>query len=153
MSSKLLRYGVATVILLPSVMAFAGQGIRQTDVFTSGTHSYHTYRIPAIIATPRGVLLAFCEGRKDSRGDSGDIDMLVKRSMDGGRTWGEQKVIWDDGPNTCDNPTPVIDRTTGTIWLLLSHNLGQDSEGVISQRRSKGRRTVWVSRSDDDGVN
>jgi sialidase-1 len=153
MSGKLLRWGIATVILLHSVIAFAGQGIRQIDVFTSGTHGYHTYRIPAIVATPSGALLAFSEGRKNSSSDTGDIDMLVKRSMDGGRTWGEQKVIWDDGPNTCGNPTPVIDRTTGTIWLLLTHNLGQDSEGAISTRKSKGTRTVWISRSDDDGVN
>jgi sialidase-1 len=153
MSGKLLKYSLATVMLLCSAISLAGQGLTQTDVFTSGTNGYHTYRIPAIIATPKGAILAFCEGRKNQSADTGDIDMLVKRSVDGGRTWGEQKVIWDDGPNTCGNPTPVVDRATGTIWLLLTRNLGQDGEEAIALRKSKGTRTVWVSRSDDDGVN
>lgn len=78
--------------------------------------------------------------------------MLVKRSSDGGQTWGKQAVIWDDGPNTCGNPCPVIDRTTGTIWLLMTHNLGEDHEMEIILRQSKGTRTAWVCKSDDDGA-
>ena len=43
------------------------------------------------------------------------------------------QVVWDDGENTCGNPCPVVDRDTGTIWLLLTHNLGRDTEkqGVV----------------------
>ena len=73
-------------------------------------------------------LLAFCEGRKKSAGDAGDIDLVLKRSMDGGKTWRPLQVVWDDGPNTCGNPCPVVDRATGTIWLLLTHNLGHDTD-------------------------
>jgi sialidase-1 len=97
-------------------------------------------------------LLAFCEGRKNSSSDTGEIDMLVKRSLDGGRSWTHQQVVWHDGANTCGNACPVVDKATGTVWLLLTHNLGEDAEGAIGQRRAKGTRTAWVCKSTDDGV-
>lgn len=123
----------------------------QTAVFRSGEGGYHTYRIPSLIATPRGTLLAFCEGRKKGSGDSGDIDLLLRRSGDGGRTWEPVQTVWDDGPNTCGNSCPVVDAETGAICLLMTHNLGGDHEGAIIERKSKGTRTVWLARSDDDG--
>ena len=128
------------------------QGLTESDIFVSGTEGYNTYRIPAIIATPKGALVAFCEGRKNSGSDTGEIDMLVKRSVDGGRTWSRQTVVWHDGANTCGNACPVVDQTTGTVWLLLTHNLGQDDENAIGRRRSRGTRTVWVCKSKDDGA-
>lgn len=124
---------------------------RQTDVYVSGTDGYHTYRIPSLIVTKKGTLLAFCEGRRTGRGDSGDIDLLVKRSKDGGKTWGKQHVIWDDDKNTCGNPCPVVDQDTGTIWLLMTWNRGDDRESAIKKNTSKDTRRVWVTRSDDDG--
>jgi sialidase-1 len=124
----------------------------QTPVFVSGQDGYHTYRIPSLLVTPKGTLLAFCEGRKKGRGDAGDIDVLLKRSVDGGKTWTKLQVVWDDGENTCGNPCPVLDPRTGTIWLLLTHNLGGDTEARIVNGTSKGTRTVWVTKSDDDGV-
>src|SRR5690242_7207106 len=94
----------------------------QSPVFVSGEQGYHTYRIPALIVAPKGTLLAFCEGHKAGRGDAGDIDLLLRRSRDGGKTWQPTQVVWDDGDNTCGNPCPVVDRGTGTVWLLLTHN-------------------------------
>jgi sialidase-1 len=124
----------------------------QTPLWVSGKDGYHTYRIPSLIVTKKGTVLAFCEGRKNSRSDSGDIDLLVKRSTDGGRSWGEQQVVWDEGDNTCGNPCPVIDQPSGTIWLLMTHNLGVDREPQIVEGTSKGTRTVWVTSSTDDGL-
>jgi len=125
--------------------------IEQVDVYISGQDGYHTYRIPSVIVTPKGTVLAFCEGRKHSQSDTGDIDLLVRRSEDGGRTFSGQQVVWDDGPNTCGNPCPVVDQKTGVIWLLMTHNLGVDSEPQIVARKSKGTRTVWLTHSTDDG--
>src|SRR5690606_25351907 len=65
-----------------------------TPVFARGQGDYHTYRIPAIVVTTNGTVLAFCEGRKNSASDSGDIDLLLKRSIDGGKTWSEAQVLW-----------------------------------------------------------
>ncbi len=124
---------------------------QQVDVYTAGQDGYHTYRIPSVITSLKGTVLAFCEGRKLGRGDSGDIDLLLKRSTDGGRTFSAQEVVWDDAGNTCGNPCPVVDRSTGTIWLLLTHNLGTDREREIIARTSQGTRTVWLTQSTDDG--
>jgi sialidase-1 len=126
--------------------------VTEADVFTSGQDGYHTYRIPAIVRAANGTLLAFCEGRKSGGGDSGNIDVLQKRSTDGGRTWSSAQVVWDDSDNTCGNPCPVLDETTGTLWLLLTHNLGSDRERDIAARTGKGTRTVWVAHSKDHGM-
>ena len=125
---------------------------RQTIVYASGIDGYHTYRIPSVIVTPQGTVLAFAEGRKEGQGDSKDIDLLVKRSTDGGRTFADQQTVWDDAKNTCGNPCPVVDQTTGTVWLLLTHNLGTDREKQIVAGESQGTRTVWVTKSTDDGL-
>ena len=126
-------------------------GLEQCDVFVKGQDGYHTYRIPSLLRTQRGNLLAFCEGRRHSASDTGDIDLLLKRSTDGGRTWSRQQIIWDDGPNTCGNPCPVVDEKTGTIWLLLTHNLGDDNERNLKLHTGRGTRRVWLARSRDDG--
>jgi sialidase-1 len=123
----------------------------QEAVFTAGQDGYHTYRIPSVIVTKKGSVLAFCEGRKNGRGDAGDIDLLLKRSTDGGTTWEKTQVVWDEGQNTCGNPCPVVDPSTGTIWLLMTHNLGKDTEARIVDGTSEGSRTVWVAKSDDEG--
>lgn len=122
-----------------------------TDVYVSGEDGYHTYRIPSLLVTKKGTLLAFCEGRKGGRGDSGNIDLLVKRSEDGGATWSRQQVVWDDGANTCGNPCPVVDERTGTIWLTMTWNHGQDTEHQIMQSAGQDTRRVFVTHSDDDG--
>lgn len=130
----------------------APPGLVQAPVFVAGQGGYHTYRIPSLVVTTRGTVLAFCEGRKHSTSDTGDIDLVMRRSTDHGEHFGPLQVVWDDGPNTCGNPCPVVDRDTGTIWLLLTHNLGQDHEPQIIDRTAKGTRTVWVSQSTDDGL-
>lgn len=124
----------------------------ETDVYVSGADGYHTYRIPAIVKSRAGTLLAFAEGRKTGRGDAGNIDLLVKRSTDGGKTWGKQILVWDEADNTAGNPCPVVDEKTGAIILLSTHNLGTDKETDIINKRSKSTRTVWVLRSEDDGL-
>lgn len=144
------RIGFVALTLLSCT--FAQPSVEQKEVFISGEEGYHTYRIPAVIRAANGTLLAFCEGRKSAGGDSGNIDLLLKRSADDGRTWNAAQVVWDDAENTCGNPCPVLDETTGTLWLLLTHNLGTDRERDIAARTAKGTRTVWVARSNDHGV-
>ena len=128
----------------------AASGLVQAPVYTSGEGGYDTYRIPAVIVTLQGTVLAFCEGRKSGSSDSGNIDILLRRSHDDGDTWGAPEVIVDDGANTCGNPAPVVDRETGSILLLITRNRGSDTEGEILRGQAPPR-TVWVVRSADDG--
>jgi sialidase-1 len=124
--------------------------LRQTDIFLAGSEGYHTYRIPALAVTQHGTILAFCEGRRDGRGDAGKIDLLLRRSTDGGATWRPTQVVVTEGDNTCGNPCPVVDQSDGTIWLPFCKNLGEGHEGLIIQ--GKAPRTVWLTRSTDDGI-
>lgn len=134
------------------VIAEGFQAPVEQPLFISGEGGYHTYRIPSIIRTIAGTLLAFCEGRKGGASDTGDVDLLLRRSTDGGLTWGPVQVIWDDKGNTCGNPCPVVDETTGQVWLLMTHNLGLDNEKAIVAGTAQGTRTVWVTHSGDDGL-
>ncbi len=121
-------------------------------IFKSGSEGYNTFRIPSIITTDSGVVLAFAEGRKNSSSDSGDIDLVLKRSTDGGKTWGDLIVIRDDSTNVCGNPSPVIDRKTGKIFLLSTWNRGDDTESEIINMTSVDTRRVYVMNSIDEGL-
>jgi len=122
-------------------------------VYKEETGGYQVYRIPALVKTVGGKLLAFAEARKlKSNGDSGDIDLVVKVSDDNGKTWGNSITIWDDGPNTCGNPVPIVDQETGRIHLLMSWNDGEDTWGAISDGKGKAGRKVFYTWSDDEGT-
>lgn len=152
-----LRVGL-TAFLIAAVGAVAAANaeplkpVVQNDVFVSGKEGYHTFRIPAAIVTQKGTVLAFCEGRKNGRSDTGDIDLLLKRSEDGGKTWGKLQVVWNDGEHTCGNPCPVVDRSTGRIWLPMTWNHGKDPQRKIAAGTSIDTRRVFITYSDDDGL-
>ncbi|MEV4440807.1 sialidase family protein, partial [Streptomyces sp. NPDC049577] len=110
---------------------------------------YACYRIPAIVTTVRGTLLAFAEGRKHDCGDAGDIDVVLKRSTDGGRSWGPLLLVDSGHGDTHGNPAPVVDRRTGRIVLATTSNKGRPDAGncdVPCDRRPH------VQYSADDGV-
>jgi sialidase-1 len=121
------------------------------NVFISGNDGYHSYRIPALVVATNRTVLAFCEGRKGGVRDNGRIDIALKRSADGGNNWSAQQIVWSDKENTCGNPAPVVDRTTGVVWLLMTWNLGLDQENQIVKGTSKNTRRVFVSHSADNG--
>jgi sialidase-1 len=120
-------------------------------IYKPGDNGYACFRIPAMITTKTGILLAFAEGRKKDCGDSGDIDLVLRRSADGGKTWSAMQVVWSDSTNTCGNPVPIQDVTTGKIWLISTWNYGTDHEKDIKAQTSKYGRNVYVLSSDDEG--
>ena len=124
-------------------------GIQKSVLWDKGTGEYNNYRIPSIIVTKKGTLLAFCEGRE--AGDAGDINLLLKRSEDDGLKWSPEQIVWDDAQNTCGNPCPVVDEETGRIWLFLTWNNGEDNETEIIHKTSSSPRLPFVCYSDDDG--
>ena len=121
-------------------------------VFVSGNEGYACFRIPAIVKLFDGSLLALAEGRKAGCSDTGDIDLVSKRSSDGGNTWSTLQLIWDDGENTCGNPVPIIDQNNQRLHLLSTWNLGSDHEREIIAGTSTDTRRIYYLYSDDGGL-
>lgn len=121
-------------------------------LFVSNDGTFRRYRIPSLLVSKRGTLLAFCEGRVDGGGLTGNIDLVLRRSFDAGQTWQPLQKIADLGDDTLGNPCPVVDRETGTIWLPFTRSPGRFNETQIVAGQSSGPTTVWVIRSDDEGM-
>ncbi len=121
--------------------------------YVSGEGGYAQYRIPAVVRTPRGTLLAFAEGRHTTTGDSGDIDVVLRRSTDGGCTWDPLRVVAAGDGDTRGNPAPVVDPRSGQVVLVTSYNDGSVNEDQImrGQVTEAQSRRVYVQRSSDDG--
>ncbi|MFH8407432.1 exo-alpha-sialidase [Streptomyces sp. NPDC018019] len=141
---------VATAQADPTTAAAPSTGFDQQVLFkASQEHGYACFRIPAIVRSARGTLLAFAEGRVRTCGDAGDIDLVLKRSTDGGRTWGPLQVVNEGGGDTHGNPAPVVDRRTGRILLAETYNKGRPDAGNCDVPCD---RTPHLQYSDDDGA-
>lgn len=114
---------VAIAVLLLIATTFAQT--KDVPVFVSGTEGYKSFRIPAVIAIPNGDILAFCEGRVYGAGDFGDIDIVVKRSKDKGKTWGALQIAVDTDslqaaipPRWLTSPTLLIRREEYFCFII-----------------------------------
>ena len=124
---------VILFFLLLALNGFA-QNKHETTVFKSGTEGYKSFRIPAIIQLPNKEILAFCEGRVGGAGDYGNIDLVMKRSKDKGKTWSALQVVAEFGNEQISNPAPVMDLTDPAFpngKLFLFYNTGNKSESEI----------------------
>jgi sialidase-1 len=117
-------------------VAAAEPAVEKIDLFEPNTGGYKLYRIPGVVVTAKGTVLAYCEARKSDRGDWGTIDILLRRSADGGKTWDAPRAIADvPGPKpknpvalaqkladpndvTYNNPVMIADRS-GAVHLLF----------------------------------
>lgn len=143
----------AAIVLTGAQQSNASQPQCQGSVpFTAGVDGYASYRIPAVIQAPDGAVLAFAEGRRGGSSDTGDIDIVAKRSADGGCTWSQQNVVADAGPVTIGNPAPVVDPATGQVVLLSVRN-GPVTEAQIlrGEASAEDSRRVFVQTSSDAG--
>jgi sialidase-1 len=132
-------------------------------VFAGGQDGYGCYRIPALVCTTKGTLLAVADGRISGCGDIPNrIDLVLRRSFDHGRTWGPLQVIAGYGSDPADtdtypfdgvtNPIPrvaagdaalLLDRHNGRVWVLY------DNGGVVGNAR---KIKLELRHSDDDGA-
>src|SRR5713226_7690663 len=129
------RWRIAVALWL-SLIGSGGAGepfLEKADLFEAGKDGYALYRTPGIVVTRNGAVLAYCEARKNAGGDWGHIDLLFRRSTDGGKTWEPRKhlVQFDakfernpaavkqklgkDGEITLNNPIAIVDRKTGAV--------------------------------------
>jgi sialidase-1 len=136
------------LFLFISTLTFA----QEVTVFQSGTEGYASFRIPAIVQDPQGKLYAFSEGRVNHAGDFGNVDLVLKTSEDGGRTWSSLVVLVDYEQLQAGNPAPVVDTfdpayPQGRIFLF--YNTGDNHEPEV--RKGNGLRQVWYITSADAG--
>ena len=127
----------------------------ENNLYTAGDRGYQECRIPALITTNKGTILAFNEARKFTGRDSDQIDLFLRRSFDDGKSFEDVQVIASLDGWVSGNPSPVQDRNTGIVWLLFCRNL-QDKAGSPRGQdlilQGKAPRQIWVTSSDDDGA-
>lgn len=117
-----------------------------TTVFRREENNVPIMRIPGATVTSDGTVLAFCEAR--DAGDRSPTDMVLKRSADGGRSWGPlQLVAKAHGRDAMMNPCPVTDHEAGCTFLVF--NLFP--EGSHEEHAQPGNVRTLVSRTADEG--
>jgi len=151
------RYWILTVLLAATLPALTSAEplLKQVDVYTSGEDGYHSYRIPAIETTPDGSLIALAEARKHNLADPGygkqDIDLVCKRSTDGGLSWSPMKVIEDPGELwSAANPATLVDRERSRVWVLYLRSKPQ--RNTDTSRPGTEDMQTFARYSDDNGV-
>lgn len=103
------------------------------------------HRCVSMVTTHAGTVLAFTERRPNGANDEDDMDVHLRRSTDGGETWGPVIVVADDGMNPCKNQVPVV-LPSGRILLLWLWNAWIPSED------DRTTREFMITWSDDDGL-
>ncbi len=137
--------GIAGMALsTPRAMALDTIQIKETrHVYTAGEDGVHTYRIPAMLVAPDKSLLLFCEARKESIKDASPTAMVLKRSLDDGKSWEPMHtLVAGEGDEAIMNPCPVVDRTNNTVLLI----------GIDAHKRSHGHHRHMMLKSGDNGV-
>ena len=127
--------------------------LEKVDVFEAKTGGYMLYRIPGIVVTAKGTVLASCEARKSASGDWGTIDILLRRSTDGGRTWGEPHRLANvPGPKQ-KNPMALKQKLATNDEVTYNNcTLFADRAGPVHALYCLEYARCFYVRSDDDGL-
>jgi sialidase-1 len=144
---------ILAALVLASLTALqsAEPMLQKVEVFPPGLNGIARYRIPGIVVTAKGTVLAYCEARKNGSSDWGEIEVHLRRSTDGGKTWqpsqhiahkadriegNPRKKTGGEHEQTVNNPIAIVDRETGAIEFLYCVNYAR----------------CFSMRSTDDGV-
>lgn len=126
---------------------------RFSDVFLAGKDGFKSIRIPSVLVTKSGSVIAFAEGRSDNA-DQAQNNIVAKRSSDGGRTWGRLSMVAEDGERSLNNPCVVMDRRSGHIFMMCqSYPAGVSEQSSKVRAGYEGDRIVrnYLITSEDDG--
>ena len=126
----------------PSADQASTSFFQEDVILRQGTLGYSCFRIPTLVKAVDGTLLLFVEGRINSCADAGNIDLLLTRSTDGGKSWLPLQVLIKGDGETRGNPTPIVDKVTGRIALLSMRSPGNNWTP----------RTPYLQTSEDNGL-
>jgi sialidase-1 len=140
-----------TLLLSALQLAADEPFLEKSEVFPPEVNGIARYRIPGVVVTPKGTVLAYAEARKNGSSDWGEIEIHLRRSTNGGKTWEASSQIAHHGARlegnprkaeggekeqTVNNPVAIVDRETGAIEFLYCINYA----------------LCYSMRSTDDGV-
>ena len=119
--------------------------------FYSGLNGYCSYRIPTVVKSKRAVL-AFAEGRKNSTSDFGDIDLVYRRSTNGGKTWKPLQMLHDSDNLSVQNPVPFYIKAKNKIVLLFNITPQSEHDILNKDYGPEDARKAYMTSSYDDGL-
>ena len=140
-----------TLLLSALQLAADEPFLEKSEVFPPELNGIARYRIPGVVVTPKGTVLAYAEARKNGSSDWGEIEIHLRRSTNGGKSWEASSQIAHHGARlegnprkaeggekeqTVNNPVAIVDRETGAIEFLYCINYAR----------------CYSMRSTDDGV-
>jgi len=132
-------------------ISLADESSQHGRIFHSGHDGYPRFRIPALVVTAQGTILAICEGRVDGGRLQGNVDLVLRRSVDNGESWSPVHVVANAGGDTLGNPCAVLDRKTSYVWLAFTRSPGEFTEAQIRHGESIGSAKVFVTHSENGG--
>lgn len=147
---KFLKGEPENVTKIPAIATEPVRNIlEQKDIWISGEENTHTFRIPAIITAMNGDLIAATDARRKNSADLkwvNDIDIVIKRSTDNGKTWTATETVIDYGGESVAKPASdasfILDRTTGEIFCFYN---------FMDQKKAKGVFRLHLQSSKDHG--
>ena len=135
----------------------AAAGPERIDVFTEGQGGFASYRIPGLVVSARGTVLAYAEARKFTAADRGELEIHLRRSTDGGRSFGAPRQIAHLGPRLPRNPHMPEDKRRKDMGGPAEQTVNNPMliatrEGPVHLVYCVEYQGVFHSRSEDDGV-
>lgn len=132
----------------------------------AGQDNCHTYRIPGLVTTKSGTLIAVYDNRYNRSKDlQEDIDIGMSRSTDGGQSWEPMKVIMDmneygglpEQLNGTGDPCILYDHNTNTLWVAALWMSGASADQMLWYASKPGitpeeTGQFLLVKSTDDGV-
>ncbi len=135
----------------------AAAGPEWIDLFTEGQGGFASYRIPGLVVSARGTVLAYAEARKFTAADRGELEIHLRRSTDGGRSFGAPRQIAHLGPRLPRNPHMPEDKRRKDMGGPAEQTVNNPMliatrEGPVHLVYCVEYQRVFHSRSEDDGV-
>jgi sialidase-1 len=154
-SHEISRRTALLVAAAPLLDAGEAPLFEQVDLFQRGDAGIHTYRIPALVETRKGTLIAVVDARHDSDHDlPARISLMLRRSHDHGKTWSRAVFLRRVKEGGVGDASLLVDRNNGRVWCF--HSYGPPGIGFDEAKpgASTGPATLQFHAmySDDDGA-